>query len=332
MLGTSPFIGAGQFGKKAELYCNQSFLQPENFIDIVVRAVELGVNAVQVIAYHQALQAVQKRPKRTRTDLFLMGTVGLGSMEPEIEMVLDDGAQAVIVHGSLADRDMPFARQHLANLREQGLVTGIATHRPAMTIPRVEEMEEATLILSRFNKLGTFMHPSVDSTLQALETTSKTIMAMKPLAAGMLRPQEGLSYLSGKVAGVTVGIASVDEAEETFAAAKSCFVPSCTAQRRTNGKHTHQRPASIEHCEGGVGVSHFCRTQRYAPLMTLVRVGSWTVFLPPVHSPHTMALTRPTAPTLALASPTALQPHSDVLGASLPISPGRRLLGFEGRS
>jgi hypothetical protein len=249
MLGTSPFIGAGQFGKKAELYYNQFFLQPENIIGIVVRAVELGVNAVQVIAYHQVLEAVQEAAKRTRTDLFLMGTVGLGSIEREIEMVLDVGAQGMIVHGSLADRDMPFARQHLANLREQGLVTGIATHRPGMTIPRVEEMEEVALILSPFNKLGKFMDPSVDSALQALESTSKAIMAMKPLAAGRLRPQEGLSYLSGKVSGVAVGIASVEEAEETFAVAKTYFAPSRTARRRMSGKHTQQRPPRIEGCE-----------------------------------------------------------------------------------
>ncbi|NIN64263.1 MAG: hypothetical protein GTO63_06105 [Anaerolineae bacterium] len=229
MLGTSPFIGAGQFGKKAEFYYNRFFLQPENIIDIVVRAVELGVNAVQVIAYHQVLEAVHEAAKRTRTELFLMGTVGLGSIEREIRMVLDVGAQGVLVHGSLADRDMPFACQHLAKLREQGLVTGIATHRPGMTIPRVEEMEEVALILSPFNKLGRFMDPSVDSTLQAIESTSKPIIAMKPLAAGRLSPQEGLAYLPGKVAGVAVGIASVKEAEETFAVAKRYFPPSPTA-------------------------------------------------------------------------------------------------------
>lgn len=247
ILGTSPFIGAGQFGKKAELYHRQFFLQPENIIDIVMRAVEWGVNAVQVIAYHRVLEAFQEAAKRARADLFLLGTVGLGSIERDIEMVLDVGAQGVIVHGSLADRDIPFARQHLANLRGQGLVTGIATHRPELTIPRVEEMEEVALILSAFNKLGTFMHPSVESTLQALESTSKTIMAMKPLAAGSLPPQEGLSYLSGKVAGVAVGIASVEEAKETFAVAKRRFAPSRTAQPVSNTASGGRRLALLWH-------------------------------------------------------------------------------------
>ncbi len=223
LLGTSPFIGAGQFGRKAEFYYNHFFLQPENITEVVTDAIELGVNAVQVIGYPQVVAAVQEAARRTSTELFLIGTVGLGSIEREIEMLLDVGAKGVIIHGSLADRDMAFARQYLASLRERGLVTGIATHRPGMTIPRVEEMEEVEIILCPLNKAGRFMEPSVESTLQAIESSSKRIMAMKPLAAGVLSPQEGLSYISDKVSGFAVGIASKEEAEETFEAAQQFF-------------------------------------------------------------------------------------------------------------
>jgi hypothetical protein len=223
MLGTSPFIGAGQFGRKAEFYYNHFFLQPENITAVVADAIELGVNAVQVIGYPRVLEAVQEAAKKTNTELFLVGTVGLGSIEREIEIMLQAGAQGVVIHGSLADRDMPFARLHLAALRERGLVTGIATHRPGMTIPRVEEMEEVEIILCPFNKAGRFMEPSEASTLQAIERSSKQIIAIKPLAAGRVSPQEGLSYLADKVAGFAVGIGSKEEAGQTFAAADDFF-------------------------------------------------------------------------------------------------------------
>jgi len=65
-----------------------------------------------------------------------------------------------------------------------------------MTIPRVEEMEEVDLILCPLNKAGRFMEPSVESTLQAIDGSSKRIIAIKPLAAGRLSPQEGLEYVS----------------------------------------------------------------------------------------------------------------------------------------
>jgi hypothetical protein len=223
MLGTSPFIGAGQFGAKAEFYYDHFFLQPENMTEVVTHAIELGVNAVQVIGYPQVVEAVQEAAKRTATELYLVGTVGLGSIEREIEIMLEAGAQAVIIHGSLADRDMAFAGENLSRLRERGLVTGIATHRPGMTIPRVEEIEEVEIILCPLNKAGMFMEPSVESTLQAIGSSSKRIMAMKPLAAGRLSPQEGLSYISDKVVGFAVGVASRDEAQETFEAAGEYF-------------------------------------------------------------------------------------------------------------
>jgi hypothetical protein len=223
MLGTSPFIGAGQFGSKAEFYYNHFFLQPQHITDIVTCAIELGVNAVQVIGYPQVVEAVQEAARRTAVDLFLIGTVGLGSIEREIQLLLKAGAQGVIIHGSLADRDLAFAREYLPPLREQGLVTGIATHRPGMTIPRVEEIEEVEIILCPLNKLGRFMEPSVESTLQAIESSSKTIMAMKPLAAGKLLPQEAFAYVSDRAVGFAVGIASKEEAEETFKAAHEYF-------------------------------------------------------------------------------------------------------------
>ena len=223
MLGTSPFIGAGQFGRKAEFYYNHFFLQPENITEVVTSAIGLGVNAIQVIGYPQVVEAVQEAEKRTGAELFLVGTVGLGSIEREIQLMLEAGAQGVIIHGSLADRDIAFARQHLASLREQGLVTGIATHRPGMTIPRVEEMEEVEIILCPLNKVGRFMEPSVESTLHGIESSSKKILAMKPLAAGRLSPQEGLSYISDKAVGFAVGIASKEEAEQTFEAAQQSF-------------------------------------------------------------------------------------------------------------
>jgi hypothetical protein len=223
MLGTSPFIGAGQFGRKAEFYYSHFLLQPENITKVVTHAIGLGVNAIQVIGYPQVLEAVEEAAERTRTELFLLATVGLGSIEREIRLTLEAGAQGVILHGSLADRDMSFAREYLSPLREQGLVTGIATHRPGRTIPRAEEMEEVELILCPLNKLGRFMDPSVESTLEAIQGTSKRIMAMKPLAASRLSPHEGLGYIADKVSGFAVGIASKEEAEETFKAAKAYF-------------------------------------------------------------------------------------------------------------
>lgn len=225
MLGTSPFIGAGQFGAKAMLYHTQFFLQPQNITEMVAHCVGLGVNAVQAVGYPRIMAAIREAMEESDTEVFILGTVGLGSIEREIESMLEAGAKGVVLHGSLADREIDFVREYLAPLRGKGIVTGIATHRPGLTIPNVEDLEEVEVILCPFNKLGRFMEPSFQSTLKAIENSSKKIIAIKPLAAGRLSAEEGLSYLSHKVDGVAVGIASKKEAEETFRIARRLLPP-----------------------------------------------------------------------------------------------------------
>ena len=40
------------------------------------------------------------------TEVFILGTVGLGSIEREIKSMLEAGAKGVVLHGSLADREI----------------------------------------------------------------------------------------------------------------------------------------------------------------------------------------------------------------------------------
>jgi len=96
MLGTSPFIGAGQFGAKAMLYHTQFFLQPQNITEIVAYCVGLGVNAVQAIGYPRIMAAIREAMEESDTEVFILGTVGLGSIEREIESMLEAGAKGVV--------------------------------------------------------------------------------------------------------------------------------------------------------------------------------------------------------------------------------------------
>lgn len=60
MMGTSPFIGAGQFGSKALEYRRLFFEQPENMTKLFVKSAELGVKAVQLVGYEPLVSALQK--------------------------------------------------------------------------------------------------------------------------------------------------------------------------------------------------------------------------------------------------------------------------------
>src|SRR3990172_1981401 len=60
MLGTSPFIGAGQFGSKSLNYRRRFFDNPDNMTRLFVHSANLGVKAVQLIGYQPLVTALIK--------------------------------------------------------------------------------------------------------------------------------------------------------------------------------------------------------------------------------------------------------------------------------
>lgn len=92
------------------------------------------------------------------------------------------------------------------------------------------------------------------------EGSSKPIIAIKPLPGGSLSPPEGLSYISHRVAGFVVGIASVEEARETFGLALSYFSKldrEAAAHSHPSALSTAQRvPNSATEVRGAWSDSH----------------------------------------------------------------------------
>lgn len=60
MLGTSPFIGAGQFGSKSLEYRKRFFDNPDNMTRLFVHSADLGVRAVQLVGYQPLVEALMK--------------------------------------------------------------------------------------------------------------------------------------------------------------------------------------------------------------------------------------------------------------------------------
>lgn len=228
LLGTSPFIGAGQFGEKSYFYYRHFFEQPENMVKVIIESIETGCNAVQVIGYPPVLEAIRKAMRVTGRELFLMGTVGLGNLKGEVEAFIPLRPHCLVIHGSYTDKNLTGAISHLQEIRmaHEGIVTGISVHMPGIVIEKALEAREVQVILAPINRKGAFMRPTVESTLQAIEKArgaGKRVIAMKALAAGQLSPKEAFPYLKGKVDGVTVGLTSKDEIEKALEAVQGIF-------------------------------------------------------------------------------------------------------------
>jgi hypothetical protein len=227
MLGTSPFIGAGQFGTKAFEYRIRFFHNEHAMTQLFIASARHGVNAVQLIVYEPLVRALMAAMTETGEEFFIAATIPSGrNFERDLDLIRPLKPAIIAVHALSCDALDPRIEGWIGEIRALGASPAAATHYPGATI---EELDDAGLDLEVYlapvNPVGYAMEPDYESTLKALETTDKQIIAIKPLAAGHLKPTQSLFTFIYKYAdSVSVGITSEAEMEETYAVARDALI------------------------------------------------------------------------------------------------------------
>jgi hypothetical protein len=226
-LGTSPFLGAGQFDDRAMMYYSRLYKKPENMIEIIVRSIELGIRGVQAIAYSEIINAIARSIRITGKQLYSSLVIGLNSWREELEYAEIIGSDIIYLHAQISDsRNLSLMGEMIDTIRKRGLIPGCATHQPARSIPFLDNSKLGIAsYLAPINKTGRFMGKNPEQTREIISHTPKIVVAKKTLAAGRIEPGEALEYFRDLkwVAGIAIGIASVQEAEETFPIAREIF-------------------------------------------------------------------------------------------------------------
>jgi len=222
MLGTSPFLGAGQFGSRASQYYQHFYLHPENTARLIVEAADLGITCVQAIAYEPIVKAILEARTHTTKDIQIAPTVGAEDFDSELEVMKNLGAKIIFTHGRITDRlDRHF--NDCIDKIDEIAIAGAVTHNPGVVIPSLSHYHKVKIIMAPINLAGRFMVPSPESALEAINNTEKLVIGKKTLAAGLLEPREALEYVAEFVYGVTIGIASSEELKETFGIAREIW-------------------------------------------------------------------------------------------------------------
>lgn len=224
MLGTSPFIGAGQFGRKAHEYRKMFFYNERNMERLFIKSATLGIKAVQLIVYEPLVNALKEAEKEIGEKFFVAATIPSGrKFEKDLELIKPLKPEIVAIHALFCDALDPRLHGWIKAIREQGASPAASTHYPGETI---EELDKAgfdfDVYLAPVNPIGYAMEPNRERTLKALETTDKHVIAIKPLAAGSLKPSESLfTFIYRYVESISVGIVSEEEMEETYTIAQN---------------------------------------------------------------------------------------------------------------
>lgn len=224
LLGTSPFIAAGQFGPRAMDYYKRFFNRPEIIAKIIRRAYGLGVTGIQLLPYRFLVDAVRLTEKKIGARLSIVGTA---SHEGEMNVFQNLDVHAILLHGATTDtRSERRVRSFIDAVRETGSMTGLATHQPLSTLRwLLGKGFDLDLLMIPFNMMGYLMDSVPEEVIKTAAELGKPMIAKKTLGAGRLDPEEALRYVSKFkcIHGVAIGVASEEEAKETLSLATQLF-------------------------------------------------------------------------------------------------------------
>jgi hypothetical protein len=188
-------------------------LRPKNIEKMIISAINHGFPAFHLIAYEPLIEAV--RNVRKDYELKVIATIGLNSVYDELAKI---DADLISIHASISD-----VGDHIDEILEKisdFAPAGIATHCPSQTLPKFENNDLCKFFLVPINKTLEFMGKNPQTVLKLVMATKKNVIAIKPLAAGKLKPNEAFPFVFKYADALTVGLTSVTEIEECYTFAK----------------------------------------------------------------------------------------------------------------
>jgi hypothetical protein len=214
-VGTSPFIGAEQFGSKALEWQNKFLNNPKAILEILEASYEKGARGIEVIPSGKILQAAQIMSE-SYSDYVITGSTYPG-VNPKIGTMIENGVKIIFVHGMISDNKGKNLVSLLDEISSYGIIPGIATHDPIPTINYcIENSLKVRVFLVPFNLNGFLMGNQKELEDIVDKTKDFYFIGMKTLAAGEINPKLAFHYIANhNICAVTIGMVSKQQAEES---------------------------------------------------------------------------------------------------------------------
>ena len=221
-MGTSPFIGAGQFGNRSSVYLKMFWNKPENMVRLFMVAIELGFDGIQAVAYPRILDALYVARQKTGQHIPIIASVPPREIQESLWNLADMKAEVILIHGAITDKavvanEYEVLTKLTKQIRDISAIPGAATHSPNEILPKLLKSDlDLEYLMTPLNAIGKFVN-DLEGLLKVINENSSNIkiIAMKPLAAGEIAPQEALEFLfQQNIDAIAIGITSIDEAKE----------------------------------------------------------------------------------------------------------------------
>jgi hypothetical protein len=238
IIGTNWFLGYSHTSQADDDYIKENICNRNKIADILEVYFKAGIDTIMGQIQQEPLsEAIKEAEQRTGVKAIIVSTPALtvnkntpinGFDLGEVEKILDEqaalGAKFCMPHQSTTDSIVDRCSRELRKMapvckmiRERNMIPGLSTHMPESIIYADETELDVETYISIYNSMGFLMQVEVDWTSNVIKNAKKPVMTIKPMAAGQLRPFQGLNFVWNTIREidmVTVGTMSPKEAAE----------------------------------------------------------------------------------------------------------------------
>ncbi len=247
IIGTNWFLGWSHTSAAKDTYIKEHIRNRKVIADILEVYFKAGIDTIMgQINCEPMIDAVYEAEQRTGVKAIFISTPGFtvnadtptkGFDPCEVARILDEqarlGATFCMPHQSTTDaacdrcsRTLRKMDQLSAEIRKRGMIPGLSTHMPESITYADESGLDVESYIQIYNSMGFLMQVEVDWIANVIRNAKKPVMTIKPLAAGQLRPFQGLTFVWNTIRPidmVTIGTMSPKEAEEVIEISLSCL-------------------------------------------------------------------------------------------------------------
>ncbi len=267
IVGTNWFLGWSHASDAKDQLIRDVVRERCRISEILAAFFEAGVDTVMgPFPYPPLLDAVHDAEDRSGRRAIIVSTPSIpvnadvpvkGFDREEVARVFDEqagiGVRICMPHMSTTDslvdrctRTIRHADMLCEMIRERGMIPGLATHMPETIVYADDTGLDVETYVSIFNCAGFLMQIEVDWTAQIIAQAKKPVITIKPLAAGQVRPFQGLTFAWNALRDidmVTVGTMSAQEAREVIDISLSVLErrPGTTRFQETRSKQSVKR-------------------------------------------------------------------------------------------
>ncbi len=240
IIGTNWFLGFSHTSVAKDNFIKENIRQRKAIADILEVFFKAGIDTVMgLIDVEPLAEAIREAEDRTgikaivvSTPLFpIDNTVAAQGLDPrKADAILDTqvkfGARFCFPHQSTTDalvdrctREIRHITPLIEKIRERGMIPGLSTHMPESIVYADETNIDIETYIALYNSMGFLMQVEVDWIASIIRNAHKPVMTIKPLAAGQLRPFQGLNFVWNTIRPqdmVTIGTMTAEEAREVI--------------------------------------------------------------------------------------------------------------------